>query len=557
MESYLPILVALFFSCPLGIYAQAVSAAGNPLDSLPQMPGGASQPKPQVQITPPQQSTEFLAQKIIPRQFDIVGVRSVPFESVAKIFAPLAGQPLTLAQIVETGSEITRLYQKAGYALSFAFVPPQDFRNGAVKITVVEGHIAHLRIEGDVGSSEELLRELAAPLLVEKPLRTETFQHQTQLMVRIPGVRVLASAQLPTTTDGATTLVLASSSQPFSISLGADLRQRHSKAMATVIANDVLGAGSQLAATSLLRPWDEERFLAVSYRLWLNKQGSMLRVNASEYQQTVKDGPGLVGIDDLTQQRRLDVSVQHPLRLDQSTSVMATVGVYGLNYRRGFAERASGAQILTQEHVRALYTQLDWNSTQEQTQRNVSVTYVHGFNALGAGMERSTNFGVQVEPNPAKTSFWRLVLDAGVRRSWVSRVGGAFSIGGQYSPMVLPIAERISFGSSRFGRGYQAGEASGDSGIGGSVEINYSLDIKHQWLKHAQPYVLYEIARTWQQHQGMPSAKLRSASIGIRLHNQRYYSVDVAIAKPLGDLAINNPTRRLRLSVLLTYQLDG
>ncbi|MEG0151524.1 MAG: ShlB/FhaC/HecB family hemolysin secretion/activation protein, partial [Comamonas sp.] len=76
--------------------------------------------------------------------------------------------------------------------------------------------------------------ELAAPLLAEKPLRSATFQHQTQLMARIPGVRIAASAQLPTTTDGATTLVLTSSHQPFTFSLGADLRQGQSKALATV-----------------------------------------------------------------------------------------------------------------------------------------------------------------------------------------------------------------------------------------------------------------------------------------------------------------------------------
>ncbi len=556
MKLYLRVLVVGWAVCPWGAYAQAVAPAGNPLDSLPQTPAVAPPPKPQVQITPPQQSADFLAQTVVPRQFDIVGVRSVPFDSVAKVFAPLAGQPVTLARIVETGTEITRIYQQAGYALSFAFVPPQDFRNGVVKVTVVEGHIAQLRIEGQAGKSEALLRELAEPLLAEKPLRSETFHRQTQLMARIPGVRVTASAQLPTTTDGATTLVLASTHQPVSVSLGADLRQGHSKAMATVLANDLLGAGSQLTATSLLRPWDEERFLAVGYRQWLNRQGSMLRVNASEYRQTVQDGPGLVGIDDLTQQRRIDVSVQHPLRLDQRTVLMAAAGIYGLNYQRGFTERASGAQLVTQEHVRALYAQLDWTSAQERTVRNASLMLVHGLNALGADTERSTNFGVEPAPNPAKLAFWRLAWDAGLRSNKASGVGAAVSFGGQYSPDILPIAERISFGGSRFGRGYQAGEVTGDSGIGAAVELNYSWPVQQKWLKQAQPYVLYEAARTRQEQRGVPSASLRSASVGVRLNNQRYYSADFALAKPLGDPAFNNPDRKLRVSVLLSYQLD-
>lgn len=338
--------------------------------------------------------------------------------------------------------------------------------------------------------------------------------------------------------------------------MGADLRQQQSKALVTVTANDVLGAGSQLTGTSLLRPWEQERLVAVGYQHWLHAQGTVFKANLSEYRQNTADGPGLLGIDDLTQQRRIDVAVQHPLQLSQSTALLATAGLYGLNYQRSFTERTSGAQILTEERVRALYAQLNWVSVQPRTVRNAAITLTHGINGLGAGTERSTNLGVQLAPNPAKTTFWRLALDAGVRHSWANGAGVAFSAGGQYSPDILPVAERVSFGSSRFGRGYQAGEATGDSGLGAAVELNYSWALQRAWIKQVQPYVLYEAARTRQEQQGVPAATLRSASVGVRLNNQRYYSADFALAKPLGDPAYHNPERKLRVSVMLTYQLD-
>lgn len=173
------------FLCAQGVHAQVQHPAGNPLDALPPPPPAASRaPGVQLEVKPPQQSADFLAQTVVPSQFDITGVRSVPFERVAKVFAPLAGQTVSLARIVETGVEVTRIYQQAGYALSFAFVPPQDFRNGVVKVTVVEGHVAQLQIDGATGRSEALLRQLAAPLLAEKPLRSTTFQRQTQLMAQ-------------------------------------------------------------------------------------------------------------------------------------------------------------------------------------------------------------------------------------------------------------------------------------------------------------------------------------------------------------------------------------
>jgi hemolysin activation/secretion protein len=75
-------------------------------------------------------------------------------------------------------------------------------------------------------------------------------------------------------------------------------------------------------------------------------------------------------------------------------------------------------------------------------------------------------------------------------------------VGGQYSADILPIPEKISFGSTRFGRGYQAGEFSGDSGMGASAELNYQFLINQAWIKSAEPYLLYEWARTHQQTSG-------------------------------------------------------
>jgi hemolysin activation/secretion protein len=82
-------------------------------------------------------------------------------------------------------------------------------------------------------------------------------------------------------------------------------------------------------------------------------------------------------------------------------------------------------------------------------------------------------------------------------------MGAAFAVGGQYSADILPVPEKISFGSTRFGRGYQAGEFSGDSGMGASAELNYQFLINQAWIKSAEPYLLYEWARTHQQTSGV------------------------------------------------------
>jgi hemolysin activation/secretion protein len=92
--------------------------------------------------------------------------------------------------------------------------------------------------------------------------------------------------------------------------------------------------------------------------------------------------------------------------------------------------------------------------------------------------------------------------------------------------------------------------------MGASAELNYQFLINQTWIKSAEPYLLYEWARTHQQTSGVSGNTLRSASLGLRLSDSRHYALDLAMSKPLGDRSVNNPDRELRYSLVLSYNLD-
>ena len=56
--------------------------------------------------------------------------------------------------------------------------------------------------------------------------------------------------------------------------------------------------------------------------------------------------------------------------------------------------------------------------------------------------------------------------------------------------------------------------------------------------------------RTWQRQTGEVESRLRSASLGVRFAGGKSYSADVAVSKPLGDRTLDNPQRKLRLSLM-------
>lgn len=533
------------------------AAAGNPLNALPAVPLPPAQAQVPLQVTPPQnQLQETLSRTLLVTRVDVQGVSAIPFEDVANLLQPLSGQTRSLAELLAVAEKITALYQTRGYALSFAYLPPQDFAGGVVRVQVVEGFIQRLELEGDFGKSEALIREMAAPLLAEKPLTSATFQKQTQLMTRLPGITITANANLPTTTDGATPLILRAKHKPILVSVGGEMRKPATRFIASLLLNDPLWQGSQVQLSTLLKNPDQERFLSAGLTQMLNASGTSARVAYTDYRSRNDPLSHVEGIDDVTEQRKLDIGVTHPWVISSTEQLSTTVGMYGVNYRKGYLVQSSQLAISDAEKTRALYAQLAWARSQGTMAQSASVFFAQGLRAMGAGLARSNSAGAAMDTNPADLGFTRISVDYAQRHRFANKLGAAFAVGGQYSPDVLPASERTSFGGTRFGRGYAAGEFAGDSGFGASAELNYQWAMDTRWLKSVEPYVMFEYAKTTQQQAGMASSLLRSTTVGLRLADNKHYAVDLSASKPMGDRSFRNPDRKLRYGLLLTYNLD-
>jgi hemolysin activation/secretion protein len=464
-----------------------------------------------------------------------------------------------VGRIVEVGREVTALYRQRGYALSFAFVPPQDFQDGAVRVVVVEGHIRAVAIEGDAGPAEARLRALAAEIVRDKPLRSATFDRYTQLMSRLPGVTVGAQAPQPTTTDGGTDLTLSVRRQPYNVSLGADLRRPTARGVLSGQWNDPLPflPGGQLTASTLLGDFQKERFANLAYTQLVGAEGLALRAALSHYRGRPDVGALSPALTREVANRRLDLGATYPLLLDRNHSLTVGGGFYATDNEDEYRNRFNAAALTEDVRVRALTAQASYVSALPTRSRTATATFSQGIDGLGASAENRINFAGAAAPNPARLDFSRIAFDASQRDRHAGRWGTALSAGGQFSPHVVPVTERVSFGGSRFGRGYAPGEIAGDSGFGAGGEINRAFPFDGgRWLQQLEPYLLLEAARVHSRLAPARDAQLRSVALGMRLTDNKHYALDLAAAKPTGDPSPNNPERRLRFSLLLSYQFD-
>ncbi len=534
-------------------------AAGNPLDALPQI--NAPQRAPNVTVQVEQQTPQLqqlLATHITPATFKVEGVKSIPFDEVVKKFAPLANHDITIGQLIETANEVTKLYQERGYALSFAFVPAQDFAGGVVRITVVEGYVKDVKVTGKPGKLEDKMRSIAAHIVEDRPLRTATFQRYINVLGLLPGLKVKANVAPPTNTDGATTLELDATQKPYDVSTGIDFNHPGVQGLLTLTENGLTPFGEQLSVSALLpKGRDNVTYLAAHAAVPIASDGLIAKVDASHYRGNPTDNPGLPGYVERTViSDKITGALSYPLLLSNTRSVVGTVSAYATHDEDRYHNTLNGLQYGLKSQVRVVQLQADYTDVQTGQVRKASIAVAKAFNVLGASKSADTNIPGLTLQNPASLNFVRTNASFSQTNDWPMGFGTAVAVIGQYSPVSLPTSEQISFGAQRFAAGYEPGEASGDSGWAYSLELNRPLKIGKVWLQTLTPYVSFDMARVYL-HAGTPSpSRLSSASIGFRLSDGRYYSVDLSVAKALADAPVESASRSPRFNATFSYQLN-
>ena len=256
--------------------------------------------------------------------------------------------------------------------------------------------------------------------------------------------------------------------------------------------------------------------------------------------------------------RRAQLSASYPLTLSARGGATLEGGLYAVNNTDSYRVPQTGLTLNDESRIRALFAQLSWSDTTATRARTANLFVAQGLRMAGAAAYQTSNTAGVAGRSSTDLDFTRVSVDLGQRDRYAAGWGSAVSLGAQYSPNTLPSSERVSFGGMRFGRGYAPGDGVGDSGWGAGIELNRQFPIDAgPWLQQLEPYVLLEGAQV-RTELGTPSPRrLLSTALGVRLSDNKHYSVDFALAKPMGDAAITNPERKIRASVLLVYQFDS
>lgn len=528
-------------------------------------PNAPRNPASQIRVTEP-------ARKYTPetpiqvRHIQFVGGTRYPLKSLLEPFRPYAGKTVPLKTIVKLANDITARYQADGFPLSYAWLPDDNFHNGTIKIVLVEGYVARSNINSDNPNTAARLKRLSEIIMAEKPLSAERFDRYSLLMTRTPDTKVEANAQLPKNIYGAAVMqVDARQPRIWDLSSTLDTRKGQNLALVNGSISNLTSYGDRLGVATLIPLDDESKktYLGLNYQQFLNDDGLSMQLKGSYYRDDPKDYTPLLSLpQDITidvhntsTQYNGGVNFSYPLILERKKQLGMTGGMDYTDKRNDYSLRARGfGQTLDlpsqNQHVR--YPALEFGVNGYREFETVSgsgnITVRQGMDALGA--DAAPSLGTDVD-----FTLWKGRVDGAwmVAKNW--RLSTALD--GSWSDNDLPEPERVNYGAQRFGRGYQDGEATGDYGYGGQLELRYlHMRPESQWLATVQPYLLADAARTGFNQPGYRHPKLASIAGGVMLGDMRHYGLTLEAARPVGDKPSDASRRDWRFSLTVTWNFN-
>ncbi len=458
----------------------------------------------------------------------VEGATALPRDAIAATYQAYLGKTVSLADLATIASRISDLYRAAGYHLSRAIVPPQDVKDGRIRIRVIEGRIVDIVVNGE-RTAQFGLRAMLDPIAADSPSRRATLERALLLVNDLPGVRIADTAiEEIGTGSGRFRLIVTTVTWQNYTALGLDNRGTDaigplqsyfaSSFNSSLVGGDTLGVNlSTIPDTPI-----ELGFGRLFYNAPVGNDGARLGFVGSYGEQ--RPGDDRAAIDTVDRSGTFDLRGSIvPLRSrDQTLWLSAAFGIgefyedtmFGPNYR---------------DHIRAASLTADYQLHDWLNGWNYwTVTARQGVPILGA----SEKDDPLLSRSDGSGTFSKLALFY-TRYQPLSDIWSVkLSFAGQLVSTALLASEEFYLGTP-FGRGFWGAEISGDNGVGGSIELRFDQVLKSDFLKGYQLYGYVDRTEAWNFHSNGEGLSLTLAGAGVRLYLPYDLQLGIEGAVPL------------------------
>jgi hemolysin activation/secretion protein len=414
--------------------------------------------------------------KFMVKQVRVTGATLFAADELARVAGVAAGdmaqgQELTLAQLNEAAARITEHYQAKGYLLARAYLPQQAVRDGMVEIAVLEGRIGQLIVDNRSLVSDAQVKRMIgvdAGNLVNQKL----MERRLLLLGETPGVGDAFATLQPGDQVGETRLGVAAEPGP-RVSGQVDLDNHGNRYTGswrvggTLNVNSPMGWGDQLQLRALASNQDLYN-LRAQYRAPVGGSGLVL---GGAWSWTDYDlGKEFESLDADGWARTVSGFATYPLVRSVRFNLLGGATLEWRNLR----DRIGLSQTVTDKTVKLFSAQLSGYGQAESLAYTFLGAYTHGrVNLLTPQFKADDAAG-----RDTQGGYNKLVAVGTGTWSFAPNWSLYGSLYGQWAGKNLDSSERLSLGGAQGVRAYPQGEASGDEGYLGSIELRYTWPLR-------------------------------------------------------------------------------
>lgn len=442
---------------------------------------------------------------------------------------PLVGPAVPVANLEAARAAILALYRNEGYV--FSTVDAVLAPNGVLRLVVGEGQITEVQLDGDIGPAATQLLRFLDRLKEARPLDIATLERWLLLAQEIPGVTLRTVLRPAGTAPGSLVLVARVSRAPVSGFVTADNRAFRltgpEQALGVVQLNSFTQFAERTEVSLLYGAQSTQLFGQIASEFYLGGSGLRMRLYGGRGEARPSGVLNAIGYEGTT--TVAGVSLNYPVLRRRAYSLNIVAGFDLLDSEITIGSGNGGDVRLSRDQLRilrlgaegAIYDLLLGAS--RPASNTLQLRLSRGLDAFGATGSNDRDAGRQgFEP-----AFTAVAFDATRVQTLFSPWDGATvalqgTVAGQWSDDILPLAEKFFLGGSRLGRGFYAGEVTGDRALAGSVELQLGFGFDQTVFGRSVRlaplfYVFHDRGRTWENRSVDPDRRIASSGAGIRL----------------------------------------
>lgn len=434
-------------------------------------------PPQSVPATPPLQRIEETegtsaadARKVTVKTIRITGNQELPTTELLPLVAGLEGQEVPLSRLQAAARRISRHYREAGFPVARAYLPAQDITDGIVTIAVMEGRISSHRVTNNSLLSDARVNDFLAGVKDGDVVRGAAIDRSLLLMQDTPGVGASRATLQPGASVGTSELMVeVDPSAPYTGSMSLDNHgSRYTgeyRASGSFALASPLKIGDQLGF-SALTSGERLRFGRVAYQVPVGSSG--LRLGAAYFDVRYRLGREFAPLLAHGTATSTSLYASYPIVRSQFTNLNATVS----HEDKKTVDYVDSTSTITSKKIRTSSAALSGNLQDSLGGGGISsldLTLVSGeldiqspaARALDAASARTNgSYG------KLSWSISRLQRISDKTQVWIV-------LAGQQARKNLDSSEKFSLGGPTSIRAYPTGEASGDEGWRGTVELRH------------------------------------------------------------------------------------